>query len=107
MKFLIDAQLPRGLCVGLGARGHDGPHVADVLGRQASDPEIVRLAIAERRILITKDGDFALLDAQPGLRVVWLRVGNVTNRALIEWLEARWNDVEVALEAGEVSIEVQ
>jgi len=25
--------------------------------------------------------------------IVWLRIGNATNRALLEWLEARWSSV--------------
>lgn len=51
MKFLIDAQLPRGLCR-------------------------------------------------------WLRCSNATNRALAEWLEARWTRVEELLEGGERMIEL-
>jgi predicted nuclease of predicted toxin-antitoxin system len=106
MKFLVDVQLPRGLCIGLADRGHDAVHVADVLGRRALDREIVRIAIAEDRIVLTKDSDFALLDTRTGFRIVWLRVGNVTNRALIRWLEPRWGEVEAMLEAGELLIEV-
>lgn len=107
MKFLVDAQLPKGLCIGLAARGHEASHVADVLSAQASDKDVAKLAIAGDRILLTKDSDFALVEARDGLRVVWFRVGNVTNRALIAWLEARWGDVEAALEAGEALVEVQ
>jgi predicted nuclease of predicted toxin-antitoxin system len=64
------------------------------------------LAIAEERIVLTKDSDFALLDLRTDFRVVWLRVGNVTNRAFIRWLEPRWSEVEAMLEAGETLIEV-
>jgi predicted nuclease of predicted toxin-antitoxin system len=107
MRFLVDAQLPRGLCVGLAARGHQADHVADLLGIPALDRDIVEAAVSQDRIVLTKDSDFALFDPREGLRVVWFRVGNVTNRALIAWLEPRWSDVEAALEAGEALIEVQ
>lgn len=106
MKFLVDVQLPRGLCIGLADRGHEAVHVADVLGRRALDREIALMAIAEDWIVITKDSDFALLDMQPGFRIVWLRVGNVTNKAFIRWLEPRWDEVETMLQAGEALIEV-
>ena len=106
MKFLVDVQLPRGLCIGLAARGHEAVYVADVLSPSALDVEIARLAIAEDRIVLTKDSDFALFEMQAGLRVVWLRVGNITNRAFIRWLDPRWAEIVTMLEAGEALIEV-
>lgn len=64
------------------------------------------MAVSDGWIVLTKDSDFALFDAHKGLRIVWLRVGNVTNQALISWLEPRWSDVVAALEAGELLVEV-
>jgi predicted nuclease of predicted toxin-antitoxin system len=107
MKFLVDAQLPRGMCVGLNSRGHEALFVPDILGVRASDGAIVELAVAQGLIVITKDGDFAAIPMPSGLRIVWLRIGNATNRNLISWLEVRWADVEAALSAGDVLVEVQ
>jgi predicted nuclease of predicted toxin-antitoxin system len=38
---------------------------------------------------------------------VWLRCGNIANRAPREWLLARWTLLLVKLEAGEDLIEVR
>jgi predicted nuclease of predicted toxin-antitoxin system len=38
---------------------------------------------------------------------VWLRCGNITNRALREWLEPRWAEIERLLREGERFIEVK
>jgi predicted nuclease of predicted toxin-antitoxin system len=106
MKFLVDAQLTPGLCVGLKARGHEAVHVTEFMSGEAQDVDIAARAQAEGYIVITKDDDFA----QPGLNrdiaVVWLRIGNASNRLLIEWLEPRWAVVEQALADGATFIEV-
>lgn len=107
MKFLVDAQLPRSMCVGLAARGHEAAFVPDILSMQASDDAIVNFAIARDWIVITKDGDFAAVPMRTGLRIVWLRIGNATTKNLITWLEPRWNEVVAALNAGEVLVEVR
>jgi predicted nuclease of predicted toxin-antitoxin system len=107
MKFLVDVQLPKGLCVGLAMRGHEAIFVGDILGLKAGDDAIAKFAAEEGWILVTKDGDFAALPMPDRLRIVWLRLGNATNRRLIDWLEPRWNDIELALNAGDTLVEVQ
>ena len=107
MRFLGDVQMPKGLCVGLAVRGHDAVFVGDILGLKAGDDAITKLAVAESWIVITKDGDFAALPMPDGLRVVWLRLGNATNQRLIDWLDARWTEIEVALNAGDTVVEVR
>jgi predicted nuclease of predicted toxin-antitoxin system len=107
MKFLVDVQLPKGLCVGLPMRGHDAAFVGDILGFNAGDDAIARLAAEEGWIVITKDGDFTALPMPNGLRIVWLRLGNATNQRLIDWLDARWTEIEVALNAGDTVVEVR
>ena len=107
MKFLIDAQLPPGLCTGLARLGHDAQHGAEVLPGAVPDRIVADRAIAQGRILLTKDDDFALRFRQEGLRIVWLRIGNASNRVLIAWLESRWPEVEQALSAGERMVEVR
>jgi len=107
VRFLVDAQLPPGLCVGLAKRGHDGVHVAEVLPGATPDARIAEFAVAQQRVLITKDDDFATRYGRPSLTVVWLRIGNATNRALAEWLETRWDAIELALEDEEALIEVR
>jgi len=59
-------------------------------------------------VLVTKDrdfGDLATRDAG-GPQILWLRVGNVTKQALIEWLGLRWPRVEESLATGARIVEV-
>lgn len=39
---------------------------------------------------MTKDDDFLLRHPPVRSRLIWLRCGNITNRALREWLGKRW-----------------
>ncbi|MCO5053721.1 MAG: DUF5615 family PIN-like protein [Verrucomicrobiae bacterium] len=88
MCFLIDAQLPPALARWLREAGHDAKHVEDVNLREAEDSPIWRYALENQTILITKDEDFAARAKQSGNApvIVWLRVGNVSNRVLRQWL---------------------
>jgi len=39
--------------------------------------------------------------------LLWLRVGNASNRGLEEWLTPRWPMIDQALAAGERLVEVR
>jgi len=107
MKFLVDAQLPPALCGWLRGRGHEAVHVSDVGITGASDAAIAARAEADGAVLVTKDEDFGLLRLPDRFALVWLRCGNATNGALAAWLEARWNGIELLLEAGERFVEAR
>lgn len=107
MRFLVDAQLPFALCQWLEVRGHEGYHVASVIGGQTPDVRIAAYAEADGLVLISKDDDFVYRYPPVHYRLVWLRCGNVTNKALSVWLEARWNAIEARLGSGERIIEVR
>jgi predicted nuclease of predicted toxin-antitoxin system len=54
----VDSQLPRALATALRQRGHDAVHLADWHAgayRNAADPDLLRLAVPEQRIIITFD----------------------------------------------------
>jgi predicted nuclease of predicted toxin-antitoxin system len=106
MRFLIDAQLPPGLCRWLQARGYEAEHVIDLGMGAASDEEVAARAEATEAILVSKDEDFLALRLPERFTLLWLRCGNATNRALTTWLEARWQRVEQLLEHGERLVEV-
>lgn len=59
-------------------------------------------------MIVSKDEDFPqrVLSAQAAPQVLWLRVGNTSNRALREWLQPLWPDIERSLAAGERVVEV-
>ena len=107
MRFLIDAQLPPALCGWFGELGFEAEHVSERLGGQTPDADIAAFVATEGFALVTKDDDFALRYPPTDYRLVWLRCGNITNRALRGWLEERWTAVAAGLEAGEALIEVR
>lgn len=86
MKFLVDAQLPRRLSRWLQELGHDARHTLDLpLGKRTPDAEVVRIADAEARIVVTKDADFVrshLLQGAP-IRLLFIPTGNICNDELM------------------------
>lgn len=58
-------------------------------------------------IILSKDDDFLSLRHPDRFQLVWLRCGNITNRALRAWLDERWSKVEALLDAGEGLAEVR
>jgi predicted nuclease of predicted toxin-antitoxin system len=85
MKFLVDAQLPKRLAVGLRVAGHDAVHTLDMpAGNSTTDAEILRLAASEGRIVVTKDADFVSsyhLRQEPE-RLLLVSTGNIANANL-------------------------
>ena len=101
MNFLVDAQLPPGLCEWLAGRGHGAIHISELLDQPVSDWRIAEFVARGGYILVSKDEDFVRLREPDGFALLWLRCGNISNRGLREWLEPRWPDVERRLAAGE------
>ena len=91
MKFLIDAKLPPALAGWLREVGYEASHVEDDGLRDAEDGAIWAHALKTGAIIVTKDEDFAArsIQTESAPMIVWLRVGNTTNRVLRLWFEAR------------------
>lgn len=107
-RFIIDAQLPPALAERLCSRGLEAQHVNRIGLRVATDSEIWAYAVEQGAALITKDEDFVRL-ARSGTAwtpVIWLRIGNIMNRALWRSLEPVLPDVLSALEAGDRIVEI-
>lgn len=109
MKFLVDAQLPPSLAQWLRAAGADAAHVEQVGLRDAADQEIRDYAARQGYILITKDKDFLPSSGShlSGLQIVWIRTGNISNRLLLDRLEARWQRIVAHLDAGARVVELR
>ena len=107
MNFLVDAHLPPGLCGWLRERGHEAVHVFEIDMIAASDRDFAARAEADGSVLVSKDEDFLTLRLPDRFAFLWLRCGNATNRALAEWLEARWERIEALLNDGERFVEVR
>jgi predicted nuclease of predicted toxin-antitoxin system len=72
---------------------HRAIHVTERDGALA-DEAIAGWAESEVLILVSKDEDLFTIRLPDRFAFLWLRCGNATNRALMEWLEARWERVE-------------
>ena len=108
MKFLVDAQIPAWLAELLKRAGHDAMHTSELPnGNRSTDAEIVKLADAESRVVVTKDRDFReghLLRRSPQ-RLLVVATGNITNAALLSLLEMHLDEIISALEeAGFVEL---
>jgi len=108
IRFVVDAQLPPGLAKHLTAAGFDAEHVNRIGLGAAADTEIWAHARKHQSILITKDGDFAEMARQGanGARVILVKIGNTTNRALWAAFSRALPEILTALNAGERLIEI-
>ncbi|MBM3854699.1 MAG: hypothetical protein FJ399_16360 [Verrucomicrobia bacterium] len=108
MKFLVDAQLLPALVRWLREAGHEAGHVEDVGLREGGDSAIWTHALQSGAAVVTKDEDFAARSAQAATApvIVWLRIGNTTNRALRAWIEPRLPGISGLLAQGSRLVEV-
>lgn len=58
MKFLVDQCLSPTLAALVSGAGHDAVHVAERGMERAEDPQIIDLAGAEARVIVSADSDF-------------------------------------------------
>jgi len=109
MRFLIDAQLPPALARLLEAHGHAAEHVADIGLRHAEDSPIWDYAISHQAIIITKDEDFPqrMRQAKSSPVIIWLRIGNTSRRALLQWFEPLLPQIETLISQGDRLIEIR
>ena len=109
MKFLVDAQLPPALARALREAGYDVQAVRELGLREAEDDAIWDYALANQAVIVTKDQDFAdrLLSGGTAPIIVWLRIGNTSNRALLTWLLPLWPDILSRIQSGDTLIEVR
>ena len=103
---MLSCRLPwRGCCVKAAVML---PPLREIGLREANDAEIWWYAIQQQAAIITKDEDFAehCLYSRDQPVVVWLRVGNTSNQALIRWFVPLWPKIARRIELGDRLIEV-
>ena len=61
MRLLLDANLSPEVARRLNEAGHEAVHVAELGLLSAPDPEIMRAAAEDERVLLTADADFGAL----------------------------------------------
>jgi predicted nuclease of predicted toxin-antitoxin system len=107
LLFLVDAQLPLSIAEALRQAGYQAIHVIDLGMLEATDRQIWDEAISRSAVLVTKDRDFSLrrVAGNAGPTILWVRVGNISNRKLIELALRALPAIIEAIERGEVVIE--
>ena len=108
MKLLVDVQLPARLAVRLAELGHEAVHTGSLPeGNRTTDRQIAAMADRDRRVVVTKDGDFRnahLLTGSPN-RVLIVATGNISNDELLGLIEARLPEIsEAFVQADHVEI---
>jgi predicted nuclease of predicted toxin-antitoxin system len=108
LLFLVDAQLPPSLAEALRQAGFQAVHLVDLGLLAATDEQIWEEAISRSAVLVTKDRDFPLRRAasNDGPAILWVRVGNMSNRKLIELALRALPAIIDAIERDEVVIEL-
>jgi predicted nuclease of predicted toxin-antitoxin system len=108
MRFLIDAQLPPALVQLFQGAGHVAEHVYGLELLDRSDKAVWEYALREQTVIVSKDEDFATLVQSRSRKtpVVWIRIGNCSNRALLQKLAPILKGILSRLESGEFLIEV-
>jgi predicted nuclease of predicted toxin-antitoxin system len=109
MRFIIDAQLPPALAQLLTNHGHHAEHVQDVGLRNADDSLIWNYALQHQAVIVTKDEDFPhrLRQSKAAPVIVWIRIGNSSRRALLQWLEPLLPRIEALILQGDRLIEIR
>ena len=109
MRFLVDAQLPPALARWLGEHGYSATPVREAGLRDSDDGSIWNFAMSGGWTVITKDEDFVerCLNNPAAPVVIWLRMGNCTNRVLFEWLEPLLGEIIRQVESGQRMVEVR
>src|SRR5690606_6116403 len=108
MRFVVDAQLPPARTRLLAACGHHAEHVADIGLRDADDSPIWRYALQHQAIIVTRDEDLPhrLSQSVSAPVIVWLRIGNTSRKALLQWFEPLLPRIVQLIQQGERLIEV-
>jgi predicted nuclease of predicted toxin-antitoxin system len=98
MRFLVDASSDARLVAHLRNLGHDVTRVGTDHPGTLKDPEVLAIAVAEQRILITDDRDFGELvfgRRQPHTGVIYFRLSTtrfVVRRDRLDYVLASYSD---------------
>lgn len=108
MRFLVDDQLPPSLATWLRDRGHDAEHVFESGLHLLDDRDLWARALADSRIIVSKDEDFLYLTNQPGAAewFLWVRLGNCRNDALLTAFARSFDTIIAAFDSGETVVEL-
>ena len=109
MKLLFDQNLSSALARKLSDLFPESAHVKDLGMAKVDDRAVWTFAKENGFAIVSKDSDFQQLSLFFGAppTVIWLRIGNCTNRVLFGWLEPLLPEIKTRLNADEKIIEVR
>jgi predicted nuclease of predicted toxin-antitoxin system len=103
LKFIVDTQLPPKLAYALNDWGANAIHTTYFEdGHLLDDGAIRKIAVAESRIVVTKDADFRdyfFLKGSPP-NVLLIKTGNILNKDLIILLQSNFQAISKLFEEG-------
>ena len=110
MLYLVDAQLPRQLVLGLQKNGYEALHTLDSPDQNETEDDtiIAYAAVNAPCVVITKDRDFPeqrLLRGEPEL-LLWITAGNITNRELFGLFRRSFAELHERFSKGAKFIEL-
>jgi len=103
MKFLFDAQLPRKLSELLVWKGYDSIHTLELPDANLTkDSQINELSVKQKRIVVSKDLDFieSLLISDKPYKLIYISVGNISNKMLLEIFSNNMEEIATAIESN-------
>lgn len=109
MKLWVDAQLPPAIAPWIAENFQiECEHIRETSLAAASDHEIFAALRDPGQVIVSKDEDFADLVTRldPPPQILWVRVGNVTNRALQTYFEVAMPRAIDLLRNGEPLVEL-
>lgn len=106
--FVCDVHIPPSLAGQLRARGFDATHVIELGLGTVDDRTIWDYASKHDAIVVSKDGDFADLGRRlPGARIVLVRLGNCSNRKLLDRFFDQLPSFLAKFDSGEHVVELR
>lgn len=107
MRFLVDMNLATEVAVWLRAHGHDAAHLHELGLQELGDEAVLARAVADRRVILTFDLDFADISAAAGearVAVILFRLRSAQTARIVARLQAVLAAAARALENGAVVI---
>lgn len=99
MKFLVDAQLPVRLALLLNNAGREAVHTSDLPdGNASTDAQVVGIADAQDRVVVTKDRDFPRWPSPQGFAEEAAHRGHGNISALLKLFEVHLGAATSALD---------
>ena len=109
MKFIIDAHLPIIFRDWLIDKGYDAIHTVDLPKKNLTeDIEIIRIAMKESRVIVTKDSDFLKYNIVNGIPeyILMITTGNIINKELFRLLEPNFESIIKQFKKGNKILEL-